>query len=289
MQPRVGERWKFCGSKFPKEEIIYFCQVLMVYIVMITSIVNLCISDTNTCTWSSLVSGNFGNQLPNPPISKKKEIDVFSYDSTIEQQHEHVPKLYLKSLRHSLIESNRVGRRLGSFIIRNIISTHLVQYSRRWIYAEHYNAGQREGFYSDGYQLVDWCDRMIERNLKVAGTIVDTNFAYDATSRKISVHVGADNVITFVRIWLASWAFRLGSSPLEKKENTRERSLWTRTEDSIIYTSIAIRLKLYQWATLKLPFCAWSMQPEIVVIWFIDCILRLSTFQLRRKSLTLWK
>ena len=53
-----------------------------------------------------------------------------------------------------------------------------------------------EGFYSDVYQLVDRCNRMIERNLKDAGTIVDTKFAYNATSRKISVHVGADNVVT---------------------------------------------------------------------------------------------
>ena len=53
-----------------------------------------------------------------------------------------------------------------------------------------------EGFYSDGYQLVDRCNRIIERNLKVAGTICDTKFVYEATSRKISVHVGADNVVT---------------------------------------------------------------------------------------------
>ena len=37
---------------------------------------------------------------------------------------------------------------------------------------------------------------MIERNLKDAGTIVDTKFAYDATSRKVSVHVGAESVVT---------------------------------------------------------------------------------------------
>ena len=37
---------------------------------------------------------------------------------------------------------------------------------------------------------------MIERNLIDAGTIVDTKFAYDATSRKISVDVGAENVVT---------------------------------------------------------------------------------------------
>ena len=53
-----------------------------------------------------------------------------------------------------------------------------------------------EGFYSDRYQLVDRCNRMIERNLKDSGTIVDTKFAYDATLRKISVHVGADSVVT---------------------------------------------------------------------------------------------
>ena len=53
-----------------------------------------------------------------------------------------------------------------------------------------------EGFYSDGYQLIDRCNIMIERNLKDAGTIVDSKFAYEDTSRKISVHVGADNVIT---------------------------------------------------------------------------------------------
>ena len=45
-----------------------------------------------------------------------------------------------------------------------------------------------EGFYSDVYQLIDRCNRMIERNLKDAGTIV--------YFEKISVHVGADNVVT---------------------------------------------------------------------------------------------
>ena len=53
-----------------------------------------------------------------------------------------------------------------------------------------------EGFYSDVYQLVDRCNRMIERNLKDAETIVDTKFAYDATSKKVSVHVEADKVVT---------------------------------------------------------------------------------------------
>ena len=62
----------------------------MVYIVMITNIVNLRISDTNTWMWSSLVSGSVGYLLPSPSISNKKENDVISYDSTIEPHHEDV-------------------------------------------------------------------------------------------------------------------------------------------------------------------------------------------------------
>ena len=79
------------SAKFPKE-IIYFCQVLMVYIVVITSIVNLFISDKNTCLWSSLVSGSVGYLLLIPPINNKKANDVISYDSTIEQQHNDLPR-----------------------------------------------------------------------------------------------------------------------------------------------------------------------------------------------------
>ena len=99
-----------------------------------------------------------------------------------------------------------------------------------------------EGFYSDVYQLIDRCNRMIERNQKDAGTIVDTKLAYDATSRKISVNVKANNVVTLSSDLASIMAFLSRRSPLEKKENTRGRSLWTRTEDSIVYTSIAMRL-----------------------------------------------
>ena len=73
------------------------------------------------------------------------------------------------------------------------------------------------GFYSDVYQLVGRCNRMIERNLRDAGTIVDTKFGRDATSRKISVHVGADNVVTLSSDLASIMGFHLDCSPLEKK------------------------------------------------------------------------
>ena len=54
------------------------------------------------------------------------------------------------------------------------------------MYAEHYNAGQRDRYVYSRKLLF----------LQDVGTIVDTKFAYDATSRKISVYVEADNVFT---------------------------------------------------------------------------------------------
>ena len=146
-------RWQFYKAKFPKEEIIYFCQVLMVYIVMIISIVNLCISDTDTWLWSSLVSGSVWCLLPSPWIRSKKENGVISYDSAIEQQHADVSRYYLKSICHNLIEPDWVRRRLGRWII---ISTHLVQYSRRWMYAKHYNTGQKDLCVSSKRLLFRW-------------------------------------------------------------------------------------------------------------------------------------
>ena len=111
-----------------------------------------------------------------------------------------------------------------------------------------------EGFYSDGYQLIDRCNTMIECNLKDTGTIVDTKFAHEATSRKISVHVGVDNVVTLSSVLASIMGFSPREMTFSEERKARERSLWTRTEDSIVYTSIVMRLKLYQWAILRFPF-----------------------------------
>jgi hypothetical protein len=36
-----SERWEVMGSKLPKSEIVYFCQMMVVYVFIVTSIVNL--------------------------------------------------------------------------------------------------------------------------------------------------------------------------------------------------------------------------------------------------------
>ena len=77
---------------------------------------------------------------------------------------------------------------------------------------------------------------MIERDLKDAETIIDTKFAYNSTSRKISVHVGADNVITlssdlasimgFSPTQLTFWEERMHKGKVDMDPNRGFNSLY---------------------------------------------------------------
>ena len=42
-----GGRWNVFGSEVPKEEIVFFTQVILIYIIAITSIVNLTMEAKN--------------------------------------------------------------------------------------------------------------------------------------------------------------------------------------------------------------------------------------------------
>lgn len=60
--------WRIWGSKLPKQEIVYFCQVFLVYIVVITCITNLTLGRDEGKIWIALLSSCLGYLLPNPSI-----------------------------------------------------------------------------------------------------------------------------------------------------------------------------------------------------------------------------
>ena len=65
--------WSTICGKFPKEEVIYLSQVVVIFIVIIASLVNLSFGGKeNDALWSSVLSGCVGYMLPAPRISKKK-------------------------------------------------------------------------------------------------------------------------------------------------------------------------------------------------------------------------
>ena len=50
-----GERWHLLGTRVPRAEIVYFCQMIVVHIVVITSIINSSLENLSHDLWISLL------------------------------------------------------------------------------------------------------------------------------------------------------------------------------------------------------------------------------------------
>lgn len=68
-----GNGWHLpFGHRLPKSEIVFFVQVILIYIVVITSIVNLTINQGEGKLWTALLSSCLGYILPNPSLKRRQ-------------------------------------------------------------------------------------------------------------------------------------------------------------------------------------------------------------------------
>jgi hypothetical protein len=66
-----GRSWPFLGHRLPKSEVVFFMQVILIYIVVITSIVNLTLyKEDEGKLWTALLSSSLGYLLPNPTLKR---------------------------------------------------------------------------------------------------------------------------------------------------------------------------------------------------------------------------
>ena len=65
--------WKILGESVPKSEVVFFCQVIIVFTVLCFSLYNLTFKDTSSQLWTSLLSSSLFIMLPNPSISAKNK------------------------------------------------------------------------------------------------------------------------------------------------------------------------------------------------------------------------
>lgn len=68
--PDTPNNWDCFGRKVPKQEVVYLSQIIVIYIVIITSIVNLSLNNGDGNLWSSLMSAGIGYILPSPKIKR---------------------------------------------------------------------------------------------------------------------------------------------------------------------------------------------------------------------------
>jgi hypothetical protein len=70
--------WVTCGKKTPRSEVLFLCQVLILYTVIVVSIYNLTVESENSTLWTALLSSCLGYLLPNPTIKTKHVLPDFA-------------------------------------------------------------------------------------------------------------------------------------------------------------------------------------------------------------------
>ena len=56
----AADGWHLFGAECPKEEIVFFCQVIILYTVIVVSIYNLTVGHGDSTLWTALLSSSLG-------------------------------------------------------------------------------------------------------------------------------------------------------------------------------------------------------------------------------------
>ena len=67
-QEEEEDQWRVFGRRVPKQEAVFFSQVILIYTVVITCILNLSLTKDNSNLWTALLSSCLGYILPSPTI-----------------------------------------------------------------------------------------------------------------------------------------------------------------------------------------------------------------------------
>ena len=67
----AADGWHLFSTECPKEEIVFFCQVIILYTVIVVSIYNLTVAHGDSTLWTALLSSSLGYLLPNPSLKRE--------------------------------------------------------------------------------------------------------------------------------------------------------------------------------------------------------------------------
>ena len=76
MERENSQDWRVFGNRVPKAEIVYICQIVIVYIIIVTSIANLSLDNGNPELWISLLCSAIGYALPSPNLNHGRPLSV---------------------------------------------------------------------------------------------------------------------------------------------------------------------------------------------------------------------
>ena len=67
----AADGWHLFGTECPKEEIVLFCHVIILYTVTVVSIYNLTVGHVDSTLGTALLSSSLGYLLPNPSLKRE--------------------------------------------------------------------------------------------------------------------------------------------------------------------------------------------------------------------------
>ena len=71
--PNDSTPWRLFGIKCPKEEIVFLCQIVILYTVIVISIYNLTVGHDDSNVWTALLNSSLGYLLPNPTLKRNDD------------------------------------------------------------------------------------------------------------------------------------------------------------------------------------------------------------------------
>ena len=67
-----SEKWTLFGQKHRQSKVVYFTQVVILYVIVLTALVNISIGSKDFNLWNTLLSTSIGLILPAPKLKREK-------------------------------------------------------------------------------------------------------------------------------------------------------------------------------------------------------------------------
>ncbi len=64
--------WELFSRRFPRSEVVFFCQIIILFVVIVAAIVNLTLQTSDIQLWTALLSSSIGYILPNPRLQDNR-------------------------------------------------------------------------------------------------------------------------------------------------------------------------------------------------------------------------
>ena len=85
---------RYCCNNASKNEIVFLCQLVAAFTILIAAVLNLSLSDRDKELWATLAGAAFTYLIPNPKTHHKHRNEPIYSDPTKQLQHELSPQQY---------------------------------------------------------------------------------------------------------------------------------------------------------------------------------------------------